>query len=130
MLNICYVQPPALVFQCAGCRSILSDSHLFVCSVEALNVLVVTGMENKQGVTTIRQCKGWLHSRIKQLQAQAESTLNQLPSLATCFRRQSGTGKLFCLCMAYHVVSIISMQHARCEARCLGALQCVYGSHV
>ncbi|KAL3157803.1 hypothetical protein ABBQ32_012226 [Trebouxia sp. C0010 RCD-2024] len=43
MVNICYVRPPTLVFQCASCRSILSDSDLFVCSIEILNVLVVTG---------------------------------------------------------------------------------------
>ncbi len=44
MVDICYVRPPTLVFQCAGCRSILSDSDLFVCSIETLNVLVVTGV--------------------------------------------------------------------------------------
>lgn len=59
MLDICYVHPPALVFQCAGCKSILSDSELFLCSVEALNVLVVTGVESKPSVTTTRQCTGW-----------------------------------------------------------------------
>ncbi|DBB10022.1 hypothetical protein WJX82_009650 [Trebouxia sp. C0006] len=42
-MDICYIRPPALVFQCSGCRSILSDSDLFLCSVEALNILVVKG---------------------------------------------------------------------------------------
>lgn len=42
-MDICYIRPPALVFQCSGCRSILSDSDLFLCSVEALNILVVRG---------------------------------------------------------------------------------------
>ncbi|DBA86215.1 hypothetical protein WJX77_001361 [Trebouxia sp. C0004] len=42
-MNVCYIRPPALVFQCSGCRTILSDSDLFLCSVEALNILVVRG---------------------------------------------------------------------------------------
>lgn len=42
-MQICFTKPPTLVFQCSGCRSVISDSLLFICSIEALNVLVSEG---------------------------------------------------------------------------------------
>ena len=52
-MQICYTRPPALVFQCRQCKSVLSDSLLFSCSIEALNVVVVTGIHTGCGYAVL-----------------------------------------------------------------------------
>ena len=92
MVDICYVRPPTLVFQCAGCRSILSDSDLFVCSIETLNLLVVTGVQANvvQSQDEEPYGRGYLD---RQLQVEVGSMLTQSTSLAASFRKPNATGK-------------------------------------
>ena len=89
---------------------------MFVCSIETLNVLVVTGVQANvvQSQDEDTNARGYLE---RQLQVEVGFTSTQSTSLAACFRRPNVTGKLLVrmlqLCIhnfpqSMHVASVMS----------------------